>query len=222
MFSQTVFLFSKNSDKEDHNFPWINYDYRNALRNFQKDRPSNISSPTKEPEGRVASALSSEEMAAVRVHSSIQSSLCILSHPLYSTSRHLKTRLHFPRPLFSSPSFSSGRALFCSCRADNFKGSEREVSDSFVLTTPLYYVNAPPHMGSAYTTIAADAIARFRVPCCLISFDCIRLRGRDDCYFVNICLVGEKAEKKLGCLLFYLAWVSCILLEKERENLNWA
>ncbi|CBI31697.3 hypothetical protein VitviT2T_019216 [Vitis vinifera] len=101
-------------------------------------------------------------MAAVRVHSSIQSSLCILSHPLYSTSRHLKTRLHFPRPLFSSPSFSSGRALFCSCRADNFKGSEREVSDSFVLTTPLYYVNAPPHMGSAYTTIAADAIARFQ------------------------------------------------------------
>jgi leucyl-tRNA synthetase len=31
-----------------------------------------------------------------------------------------------------------------------------------VLTTPLYYVNAPPHMGSAYTTIAADAIARFQ------------------------------------------------------------
>lgn len=30
-----------------------------------------------------------------------------------------------------------------------------------VLTTPLYYVNGPPHMGSAYTTIAADALARF-------------------------------------------------------------
>lgn len=35
-------------------------------------------------------------------------------------------------------------------------------AESFVLTTPLYYVNAPPHMGSAYTTIAADAIARFQ------------------------------------------------------------
>lgn len=34
--------------------------------------------------------------------------------------------------------------------------------DPFVITTPLYYVNAPPHMGSAYTTIAADAIARFQ------------------------------------------------------------
>ncbi|KAL6526573.1 Methionine--tRNA ligase, chloroplastic/mitochondrial [Orobanche gracilis] len=35
-------------------------------------------------------------------------------------------------------------------------------AEPFVLTTPLYYVTAPPHMGSAYTTIAADAIARFQ------------------------------------------------------------
>ncbi len=33
--------------------------------------------------------------------------------------------------------------------------------DRFALTTPLYYVNGLPHIGSAYTTIAADAIARF-------------------------------------------------------------
>ena len=32
---------------------------------------------------------------------------------------------------------------------------------TFVVTTPLYYVNDVPHMGSAYTTIAADVIARF-------------------------------------------------------------
>ncbi|MEB3272624.1 MAG: methionine--tRNA ligase [Prochlorothrix sp.] len=31
----------------------------------------------------------------------------------------------------------------------------------FALTTPLYYVNDIPHIGSAYTTIAADALARF-------------------------------------------------------------
>lgn len=37
---------------------------------------------------------------------------------------------------------------------------------TFVVTTPLYYVNAAPHMGSAYPTIAADALARFQVrPC---------------------------------------------------------
>ncbi|CAN8068053.1 unnamed protein product [Agarophyton chilense] len=30
-----------------------------------------------------------------------------------------------------------------------------------VLTTPLFYVNAAPHLGSAYPTLAADALARF-------------------------------------------------------------
>lgn len=33
---------------------------------------------------------------------------------------------------------------------------------SFALTTPLYYVNDIPHIGSAYTTMVADAIARFK------------------------------------------------------------
>lgn len=32
---------------------------------------------------------------------------------------------------------------------------------TFALTTPLYYVNDLPHIGSAYTTIAADVVARF-------------------------------------------------------------
>jgi methionyl-tRNA synthetase len=33
--------------------------------------------------------------------------------------------------------------------------------DTFAITTPLYYVNALPHIGSAYTTIAADVTARY-------------------------------------------------------------
>ena len=32
--------------------------------------------------------------------------------------------------------------------------------EKFYLTTPIYYVNARPHIGHAYTTIVADAIAR--------------------------------------------------------------
>jgi methionyl-tRNA synthetase len=32
----------------------------------------------------------------------------------------------------------------------------------FALTTPLYYVNGLPHLGSAYTTMVADAIARWK------------------------------------------------------------
>src|SRR6202012_1838292 len=31
----------------------------------------------------------------------------------------------------------------------------------FYITTPIYYVSDPPHIGHAYTTIVADAIARF-------------------------------------------------------------
>jgi len=30
----------------------------------------------------------------------------------------------------------------------------------FSLTTPIYYVNSDPHLGHAYTTVAADALAR--------------------------------------------------------------
>jgi len=32
---------------------------------------------------------------------------------------------------------------------------------AFYITTPIYYVNAEPHLGHAYTTIVADALARF-------------------------------------------------------------
>jgi methionyl-tRNA synthetase len=32
----------------------------------------------------------------------------------------------------------------------------------FYLTTPIYYANARPHVGSAYTTLVADTIARFK------------------------------------------------------------
>ncbi|MCI5132609.1 MAG: methionine--tRNA ligase, partial [Candidatus Electrothrix sp. EH2] len=33
------------------------------------------------------------------------------------------------------------------------------------ITTPIYYVNAMPHIGHAYTTIIADTYARFRRLC---------------------------------------------------------
>jgi methionyl-tRNA synthetase len=34
------------------------------------------------------------------------------------------------------------------------------MADKFYITTPIYYVNAQPHIGHTYTTIACDAIAR--------------------------------------------------------------
>jgi len=38
----------------------------------------------------------------------------------------------------------------------------------FYITTPIYYINAVPHIGHAYTTVLADTVARFQ-----------RLRGRE-------------------------------------------
>ncbi|XAR66305.1 Methionine--tRNA ligase [Bertholletia excelsa] len=102
---------------------------------------------------------------AVRAQLSIQNSLWFLSsssplHSLNSRGVHsLKNRFHFGLSLV--PSSRARGALYSTCRSDNFPNGAAK-TDPFVLTTPLYYVNAPPHMGSAYTTIAADAIARFQ------------------------------------------------------------
>lgn len=35
------------------------------------------------------------------------------------------------------------------------------MKNKFYITTPIYYVNAKPHIGHAYTTVAADVLARF-------------------------------------------------------------
>ena len=35
------------------------------------------------------------------------------------------------------------------------------MSDTFYVTTPIYYVNDKPHIGHAYTTILADVLARY-------------------------------------------------------------
>ena len=33
---------------------------------------------------------------------------------------------------------------------------------TFSITTPIYYVNAAPHLGTAYTTIGADVLSRYK------------------------------------------------------------
>jgi len=39
------------------------------------------------------------------------------------------------------------------------------LSSKFYVTTPIYYVNAEPHLGHAYTTIVADVFNRFHILC---------------------------------------------------------
>ena len=48
---------------------------------------------------------------------------------------------------------------------------------SFYLTTPIYYVNDIPHIGHAYTTIAADAMCRYKR---MKGFDVFFLTGTDE------------------------------------------
>jgi methionyl-tRNA synthetase len=49
--------------------------------------------------------------------------------------------------------------------------------NTFFITTPLYYVNAPPHLGGTYTTIVADTIARYKR---MMGFDVKLLCGTDE------------------------------------------
>ena len=48
---------------------------------------------------------------------------------------------------------------------------------SYFLTTPIYYVNAAPHLGHAYTTIIGDALARWHR---LLGDDVFFLTGTDE------------------------------------------
>ena len=49
--------------------------------------------------------------------------------------------------------------------------------EKFYLTTPIYYVNDVPHIGHAYTTIAADVLARYKR---LAGYEVFFLTGTDE------------------------------------------
>jgi methionyl-tRNA synthetase len=51
------------------------------------------------------------------------------------------------------------------------------MNSSFYITTPIYYVNGAPHIGHAYTSIAADVMARFKR---LDGYDVFFLTGTDE------------------------------------------
>jgi len=58
------------------------------------------------------------------------------------------------------------------------------MSKTFYVTTPIYYVNDVPHIGHAYTTIAADVIARFK-----------RLQGNKVFFLTGTDEHGQKIER---------------------------
>jgi methionyl-tRNA synthetase len=58
------------------------------------------------------------------------------------------------------------------------------VNDPFYLTTPIYYPNDVPHIGHAYTTVAADVISRYH-----------RLRGEDVMFLTGTDEHGLKLQR---------------------------
>lgn len=62
--------------------------------------------------------------------------------------------------------------------------STKAIEETFAITTPLYYVNDVPHIGSAYTTIAADARGRFE-----------RLRGKSVLTITGTDEHGQKIQR---------------------------
>ena len=58
------------------------------------------------------------------------------------------------------------------------------MTHKFYITTPIYYVNARPHIGHAYTTIACDAVARRQ-----------RMLGADTFFLTGTDEHGQKIER---------------------------
>ena len=61
----------------------------------------------------------------------------------------------------------------------------------FYITTPIYYTNQAPHIGTAYTTVAADVLARYHRK---LGEDVFFLTGTDE-HGENIAQAAEKAGK---------------------------
>ncbi len=55
---------------------------------------------------------------------------------------------------------------------------------AYSITTPIYYVNAAPHLGTAYTTIAADTVARYQ-----------RMNGYDVSFVTGLDEHGQKVAE---------------------------
>jgi methionyl-tRNA synthetase len=68
------------------------------------------------------------------------------------------------------------------------------LSKKFYITTPIYYVNAEPHLGHAYTTIVADVLNRFHR---LLGEESYFLTGTDE-HGDKIVTAAEKAGQSTG------------------------
>src|SRR4026207_2458396 len=71
------------------------------------------------------------------------------------------------------------------------QSDQKDERMKFYITTPIYYVNDKPHIGHAYTTIAADVLARLHRQ---LGEDVFFLTGTDE-HGAKIAAAAEKAGK---------------------------
>lgn len=64
------------------------------------------------------------------------------------------------------------------------------MSEKFYLTTPIYYVNSAPHLGTTYSTLVCDSIRRYQS---MLGKDALLVTGSDE-HGQNV----ERAAKKMG------------------------
>lgn len=86
------------------------------------------------------------------------------------------------------------------------------MEETFYITTPIYYVNGVPHIGHAYTTVAADILARFN-----------RLMGKKVFFLTGTDEHGQKVEaaaKNAGKSPKEFADFLCANFRKLWEKLN--
>ena len=86
------------------------------------------------------------------------------------------------------------------------------MTQRFMVTTPIYYVNDKPHIGQAYTTIAADVLARFH-----------RASGEETFFLTGTDEHGSKVEetaKKLGKAPQELCDINVEYFKKAWKSLN--
>ena len=61
------------------------------------------------------------------------------------------------------------------------------MSKAFYITTPIYYPNAAPHVGTAYTTIICDVVSRYK-----------RLTGKEVGFMTGVDEHGQKIQEAAG------------------------
>src|SRR5919199_608116 len=65
------------------------------------------------------------------------------------------------------------------------------MADTYYITTPIYYVNGEPHLGSTYTTTLADALVRYH-----------RLFGQDSRFLTGTDEHGNRIATIAWCRRF--------------------